>query len=149
MTSACDRKEIIALVNEAMVSGARCAAACEGLGVSPRTLQRWRDPTGEISEDRRPDAERPAPRNKLSEAERDEIVATCNAPEFASLPPSQIVPRLADQGVYIASESSMYRVLKERGQNHRRGRARRGRWAGPSPCALWQNAMGRIAGPGH
>ena len=43
---------------------------------------------------RRPSADRPAPTlNRLSEAERDEIVATCNTPEFASLPPSQIVPQ--------------------------------------------------------
>lgn len=154
MTSASDRKEIIALVNEAMESGARCAAACEVIGVSPRTLQRWRDPTGEISEDRRPAAERPAPRNKLSEAERDEIVATCNAPEFASLPPSQIVPRLADQGVYIASESSMYRVLKERGQNHRRGRARPPSRSKPpasfqakGPCEVWSWDITWLPGP--
>ncbi|MHB1514970.1 MAG: IS3 family transposase [Acidiferrobacteraceae bacterium] len=42
---------------------------------------------------------------------------------YASLPPSQIVPRLADQGVYLASESTFYRVLAEAQQNHRRGRA--------------------------
>ena len=154
MTSASDRKEIIALVNEAMEAGARCAAACEVLGVSPRTLQRWRDPTGEISEDRRPDAARPVPQNKLSEAERDQIVATCNAPEFASLPPSQIVPRLADQGVYIASESSLYRVLKERGQNHRRGRARPPSRSKPpasfqakGPCEVWSWDITWLPGP--
>ena len=44
-------------------------------------------------------------------------------PEHASLPPSQIVPRLADQGQYLASESSFYRVLKEHGQINRRGKA--------------------------
>jgi transposase InsO family protein len=75
-------------------------------------------------QDLRPLAERPSPVNRLSEDERDQIVATCNAAEFASLPPSQIVPRLADRGTYIASESSFYRVLRQRGQNHRRGRAR-------------------------
>jgi len=35
---------------------------------------------------------------------------TVNAPEYANKPPCQIVPALADQGVYIASESSFYRV---------------------------------------
>jgi len=123
MTPAQDRQHIAALIDEATAAGASLAAACAVLDLSPRTLQRWQDPSGGICEDRRPDAARPAPRNKLSEAERDEIVATCNAPEFASLPPSQIVPCLADQGKYIASESSMYRVLKERRQNLRRGRA--------------------------
>lgn len=48
----------------------------------------------------------------------------CAAPELASLPPSQIVPQLAVQGCYIASESSFYRVLRKRDQNHGRGRAR-------------------------
>ena len=75
-------------------------------------------------QDLRPLAETPSPANRLSDDERDQIVATCNAAEFASLPPSQIVPRLADRGIYIASESSFYRVLRQRGQNHRRGRAR-------------------------
>lgn len=124
MMPAQDRQHIAALIDEATAAGAGLAAACAALDLSLRTLQRRQDPSGGICEDRRPDAARPAARNKLSEAERDEIVATCNAPEFASLPPSQIVPCLADQGKYIASESSMYRVLKERGQNHRRGRAR-------------------------
>lgn len=74
--------------------------------------------------DRRPGAARPEPANKLSEAERARILAVVNAPEHASLPPSQIVPQLADAGQYIASESSFYRVLKEDGQQHHRGRAK-------------------------
>lgn len=74
--------------------------------------------------DRRTTVERAAPGNKLSEAERRRIVEISNDPQFASLPPSQIVPKLADQGEYIASESSFYRVLKSVGQLHRRGRAR-------------------------
>ena len=144
MTPAQDRRHIAALIDEATAAGARLTAACAALGLSARTLQRWRDPAGGISEDRRPSAERPTPANTLSKAERDEIVATCNAPEFASLPPSQIVPRLADQGRYIASESSMYRVLRERGQNHRRGRTRPPSRSKPpasfqakAPCQVW------------
>lgn len=50
------------------------------------------------------------------------MAAICNQPEYKSLPPSQIVPRLADYGEYIASESSFYRVLREVDQIHRRGR---------------------------
>lgn len=48
-----------------------------------------------------------------------------NQPEFQSLPPSQIVPKLADRGIYIASESSFYRVLKEYNQQHHRGRTKK------------------------
>lgn len=124
MTSALDRQDIVALIDEATAAGARQSAACAELNLSARTLQRWKDTEGGIREDRRPFAERPAPANRLSEEERDLIVVTCAAPEFASLPPSQIVPRLADRGTWIVSESSFYRVLRKRGQNHRRGRAR-------------------------
>ena len=124
MTSAPDRQDIVALITEAVDAGARESVACHELSLHPRTYQRWQGSDGEVMQDLRPLAERPSPVNRLSEDERDQIVATCNAAEFASLPPSQIVPRLADRGTYIASESSFYRVLRERGQNHRRGRAR-------------------------
>lgn len=46
----------------------------------------------------------------------------CAAPEYSSLPPSQIVPALADQGIYLASESTFYRVLRAMGLNKRRTR---------------------------
>lgn len=54
---------------------------------------------------------RATPANALTDAERQSILEVCNSEEFGHLPPSQIVPRLADQGRYIASESSFYRVL--------------------------------------
>ena len=144
MTSASDRHEVADLVTAATEAGAREAAACAEIGLSPRTLRRWQGPDGGIREDRRPSANRPAPANKLTEEERDCIVATCATPEFASLPPSQIVPRLVDQDIYIASESSFYRVLHERGQSHRRGRARPAARRKPptsfeakAPCQVW------------
>ena len=86
-----------------------------------RTVQRW----AHRAEDGRPGATRAAPSNKLSAAERERVLAIANEPEHASLAPHQIVPRLADEGVYVASESTFYRVLKAAGQQHRRGRARR------------------------
>ena len=49
---------------------------------------------------------------------------TCNQPEYASIPPGQIVPALADLGLYIGPESSFYRMLHAHGQVHRRVRAR-------------------------
>jgi transposase InsO family protein len=144
MTSTPDRQEIVALIDRAMAAGARQATACAEMGLNARTLQRWTGPLGAVRDDRRPFAEGPEPANKLSNEERDLIVATSNAPEFASLPPSQIVPRLADQGIWIASESSFYRVLRERSQNHRRGRARPVTRRKPptsfeakAPCQVW------------
>jgi len=53
--------------------------------------------------------------------ERAEVLAIANSDEFGHLPPSQIVPRLADQGRYLASESTFYRILREENQlSHRR-----------------------------
>jgi transposase InsO family protein len=97
------------LIDEAVRAGARVERACEVVGISVRTLQRWALPGAE--EDRR-EGPRRTPGNKLSEAERKKIVATANAPEHKDLSPKQIVPRLADQGLYLASESTFYRVLK-------------------------------------
>jgi putative transposase len=62
--------------------------------------------------------------HRLSEEERQRILLTCNQPEYAALPPGQIVPALSDQKLFIGSESSFYRVLHQAGQCHRRGRAR-------------------------
>lgn len=78
-----------------------------------------------IRADRRPGAANRVPRNKLSESERQQILELCNSPEFASLPPNVIVPTLADKGVYIASESTFYRVLKSANQLTRRSRESR------------------------
>lgn len=121
MTRPPDRRQMMGLMTEAVANGARKARACEEMGVSIRTLQRWRHQ----AEDGRPGAVRAAPSNKLSEAEREQVLAIANAPAHASLAPHQIVPRLADTGVYVASESTFYRVLREADQQHRRGRTRR------------------------
>ncbi|MGF1614492.1 MAG: hypothetical protein ACFCVA_11450 [Gammaproteobacteria bacterium] len=72
----------------------------------------------------RPECLRKAPANKLSEVEREQIIETCNSQAFNALPPSQIVPILADQGESLASESSFYRVLRSEGPLEHRGKAR-------------------------
>lgn len=92
--------------------------------VPQRTLRRWRSSQGRVLPDLRPLAIRPAPKNKLSDQERQYILSVCNEADYASLPPSQIVPRLADKGEYIASESTIYRVLKANDQLHHRGKAK-------------------------
>lgn len=117
------RQKLIALIQEACRSGARLDRACQEIPLSKRTYRRWHK-DGETQEDKRPTAVRPTPANKLSEEERQKILAACNQDEYASLPPSQIVPSLLDKGVYIASEASFYRVLKQNNQLNRRGRER-------------------------
>jgi len=71
---------------------------------------------GQTHADQRPLVPRPEPVNKLSAAECAVVLEACNSEEFASLPPSQIVPKLADQGRYLASECSFYRILRADGQ---------------------------------
>jgi transposase InsO family protein len=104
-----------------VLAGARQDKACETIGLTARTLQRWQK-TGEVTEDKRPNSIRPIPLNKLSSQEQLAVIDVCNEEEFASLPPSQIVPMLADRGEYIASESSFYRILRKNNMVHHRGR---------------------------
>jgi transposase InsO family protein len=115
----------IELIVEANAAGARLVRACCELGISLRTLKRWRRAFGVDGdgEDRRKGSARLVS-HRLSEVERQRILLTCNQPEYTSLSPGQIVPALADQGHYIGSESSFYRVLHQAGQCQRRGRAR-------------------------
>lgn len=110
---------MISLVEEAVQCGARQRAACAVLELPERTLQRWR----RSPEDRRPNAVRSAP-NQLSDLERRQVIATATSPEFRDLSPKQIVPRLADRGHYLASESTFYRVLRAEGLLTHRGAAR-------------------------
>jgi putative transposase len=82
-----DRQEHVELINQAIISGARQDKACDVIGLSARTLQRWQA-NGVVGEDKRPTATRPAPINKLSNDERQAVMAVCNVEEFSSLPPS-------------------------------------------------------------
>ncbi|TJX12610.1 IS3 family transposase, partial [Tissierella creatinini] len=121
MISDSNRVTAIELINEARVNGCRLKPACDELNISVRTYERWTK-EGEVKKDLRPLVERPTPKNKLTKEERDEIIKTVNSPEYADLAPSQIVPKLADEGRYIASESTIYKILKEEKMNTHRGR---------------------------
>jgi putative transposase len=121
-----DRQMAIELIDEACAAGARQARACAVLEIDVRTLRRWQRQQQDeqhLVDRRREAAADRVPANKLSPEERERILAVCHDPAYQSLPPSQIVPRLADEGEYLASESTFYRVLREADQQHRRGRA--------------------------
>lgn len=109
------------LVEEAVAAGARVERASALVGISPRTLTRWRS-DGDAG-DRRASAG-VAPAHKLTEEERQRVLEVAVSPEFRDLSPRQIVPRLADRGEYVASESTFYRVLREAGELAHRGHAR-------------------------
>ena len=125
MTSPEDRHKALEILDAGMSAGVRACKLAELLGVGLTTLQRWRRQfTGDGDGlDRRKGSHRLVS-HRLTEEERQRILLTCNQPEFAAMPPGQIVPILADRGLYIGSERSFYRVLHAHGQAHRRGRAR-------------------------
>ncbi len=93
------------LVEEAVAEGAHRRKACEILGFSLRTLERW-ETTPE--DGRKGPSTKPS--NALTAEERSRVLAVANNSEFANLTPWQIVPRLADRGEYLASELSFYRI---------------------------------------
>lgn len=119
-----DRQALARDIDVAHRAGARLRLACEIAGIDERTLQRWKACQGLTAGDGRPQAVRPVPSHALSEAERVRLVQVANEPRFAAVPPARIVPMLADEGVYLASESSFARVLRQHGQNAHRGRAK-------------------------
>ena len=123
LTPLTKRIEVVNLIQEAYAHGARLYKACAEAELSKRTYRRWYR-AGKVHADLRPTANRAEPANKLTENERQQVLEVCNEPRFASLPPSQIVPTLLDEGVYIASESTYYRVLKDHKQSNHRGRSR-------------------------
>ncbi len=119
-----DRQALAQDIHTAHSTGARLSFACETAGIDLRTLQRWKALDGIIRGDGRPQAVRATPSHALSEAERAAVLAVANEPRFAAVPPARIVPMLADEGIYLASESTFSRVLKDHGQTAHRGRAK-------------------------
>jgi transposase InsO family protein len=83
---------------------------CKFLGISERTIERW-NKYG--IKDNRKGTQKSVPR-KLTEAEKEEIYKTCCSEEFKDSNPHEIYHNLLDRGVYLASESSFYRILREK-----------------------------------
>ena len=108
------------IIDVAILDGCRHAIACEDMGIDVKTYKRWQLTT----EDKRK-VPVGAPANKLSEEEKNEIVRVSTSKEYVDLAPTQIVPALADKGIYIGGESSFYKVLKERKLLEHRGKSKR------------------------
>lgn len=152
MISPSNRALAVEFIQEANQNGARLAKACEELHISVRTYERW-VADGDVKVDQRPLAKRPVPKNKLSEEEKVEILTVVKQEEYVDLPPTQIVPKLADNGLYIASESTFYRVLREEKMQHHRGRSQNPERRIPeshlatSPNQVWTWDITWLGGP--
>ena len=139
-----DRQVLARDIDTAHATGARLRLACATAGIDLRTLQRWKALDGLVAGDGRPQAERPPARHALSQSERASVLAAANEPRFAAVPPARIVPMLADEGRYLASESTFSRVLRDHGQTTHRGRAKAPKASRPptthiatAPAQVW------------
>ena len=111
------KKKVLKEIAEAQKNGARLSSICKFIGISSRTIQRWKK--SDLS-DQRKGSQRHIP-HKLTKYEKQQIIDICCKKEYRDLYPNEVVAILASQGIYIASEASFYRVLKEeRMLSHRR-----------------------------
>lgn len=100
-----------------------------------------------------PPAPRPAPANALSEAERQRVLAVLRSPEFCDLAPAQIWARLLDDGIWLCSISTMYRLLAVAGENRERRRQRthpakkKPELIATAPNQVWSWDITKLRGP--
>ena len=131
---------ILDLIDEAIESGARLSPAAEIIGLSARTIIRWRSSKNCLDKRNGPNR---VPSNKLSDQERQKVLKIANSPEYRDLSPNQIVPKLADMGIYLASESTFYRIMRdEKLINHREpskpaSSPRPREHVATGPCQVW------------
>ena len=113
------------LLKEGLRAGATVKAIADLIGICPRTLRRWGiafESYG-FSQDRRKGSARMVA-HRFSEEERQQVLLSVNDARFADLTPAQIVAILAEEGVYVGSESTIYRIMRQEGLLNHRGRSR-------------------------
>lgn len=138
------------VVHGLVEKGCRKRMACEAVEISPATFYRSLRPPyfG-------PPVPRPRPKNRLQDAVRQEILGLLHEERFVDLSPWEVVPRLMDQGKYLASVRTFYRVLAQQGEiKERRLQSRRGKHAAPileatAPNQVWSWDITRLKGHYH
>ncbi len=136
------------VIDEVVARGGTDRRACERLGLPSRTIERWRSCPDDMRH-----GPKTTPANKLSAAERKTLLELVNTAEFRDLPPGQIIPRLADKGLYLASESTLRRYLAEEEQASNRSRAASPKHAKPpervatGPNQVWSWDISYLKAP--
>lgn len=139
MTSLPDREKLMTSVAISVQNGARKSAACAAVDLQLRTIERWEAHT--IGDKRAIIVKEPA--NKLTSAERSEILQICCSDEFKDMTPNEIVPKMAETGRFIASEASIYRIFKAEGMVKKSSSRKTSRRKKPreltasGPCQVW------------
>ena len=112
--------------------------ACRALGISRATLYRRRRPPAPPAS-RSP---RPRPPRALADAERQAVRAVLDSERFCDTAPAEVVATLLDEGVWLASERTMYRILAQAGQaGERRNQLTHPRLARPELLATRPNEL--------
>lgn len=111
MISLSVKKDILELIKEAVSNGCRKKEVCKYLEIPIRTVQNWEK--SDLKDKRKGSAKHV--HNKLTAKEQSKIIKIACDERFKNLTPYEIVPILAEEGKYIASVSSFYRILKKSG----------------------------------
>jgi len=125
------------------------APACQALAVARATYYRWQHPT---EQEQGPVPPRRVPR-ALPPAERQQVLALLTDDRFADLPPAEVYATLLDEGKYVCSIRTMYRVLTEHAEvKERRRQLQHPRYAAPEllatgPNQLWSWDITKLKGP--
>ena len=131
-------------------------AACETLGVPRATYYRALSPKNSHPASQAEQAEPNKPRKRapraLSDTERDHILTLVNSERFADYSPREIYATLLDEGVYLCSWPTLYRLLREKGQLHRRRDRPHRPYQRPellakAPRQLWSWDITKLKGP--
>ena len=122
--------------------------ACRALGAAPATIYRRRRPP-----EPRPQCPRPVPARALSEAERQAVLEVLHSERFVDSSPAQVWATLLDEGRYLASERTMYRLLAANGElRERRDQLTHPAYARPEllaerPNEVWSWDISKLKGP--
>ena len=131
------------MISVAVSAGSRVIPGCQAVGISTQTYRSWNKDPGQDDQRHGPLSE---PANKLSDAERNAVVTVCTSKKYRDISPDKIVPALADEGCYLASETTFYRILrKERLLTHRSDAApkTRKRYAAPDLACFRESSVRR------
>jgi len=122
--------------------------ACRALGAAPATIYRRRRPPPPTLP-----RVRPVPERALSGAEREAVLHLLHSERFADCSPAQVWATLLDEGRYLCSERTMYRLLAEQGEvRERRDQLTHPAYAKPEllaerPNELWSWDISKLLGP--
>ena len=141
------RERLIVAAEELAGRIGQTAEACEALGVARSTLYRRRQPVTPKPK------RRPRPHRALDETEREEVLGALHCERFVDKAPAQVWATLLDEGTYLCSIRTMYRILEEHGEvRERRNQRRHPNYTKPellaeAPNQVWSWDITKLRGP--